>query len=192
MRRRFGSYHRSRPTRSSAQRRVPGLAAHGLNDSAQSGPQRDGNHRSRPTRSSAQRRNRLTRCRQARQPGDTLNAGAVLLDATAVWIVPPVTPNALGRTAPRPWPSGTRVKRFCAVHTPARWESPVTPNALECIAARRRNRLTRCRQARQPGDTLNAGAVLLDATARWTKPPVTPNALERTAARRRNRLTRCR
>jgi hypothetical protein len=55
------------------------------------------------------------------------------------------------------------------------------------------DRLTRCRQARVPRYTLNAGAVLFGATARWTEPPVTPNALERTAARAwRNRLTRCR
>jgi hypothetical protein len=56
-----------------------------------------------------------------------------------------------------------------------------------------RNRLTRCRQARVPRYTLNSGAVLLGATARWTIPPVTPNALETTATRAaRNRLTRCR
>ena len=49
-----------------------------------------------------------------------------------------------------------------------RWtESPVTPNALERTAARAvRNRLTRCRQARVTGYTLNAGAVVFDAMAR--------------------------
>ena len=68
-------------------------------------------------------RNRLTRCRQARHPRYTLNAGAVLLDAMARWIELPVAPNALERTAARAWPSGTRVKRLCALHTSARWKT---------------------------------------------------------------------
>jgi hypothetical protein len=135
VRRRVGPNHRSRPTRSSAPRRGAGLAAHGLNDSAHSIHQRTGKqylsaldqitgHAQRArAHSGAGLAHRLTRCRQARVPRYTLNAGAVLLDATARWIDSPVAPSALERTAARAWPSGTRVKRFCALHTPARWKT---------------------------------------------------------------------
>jgi hypothetical protein len=94
-------------------------------------------------------RNRLTRCRQARHPGYTLNAGAVVFDAMARWIESPVAPNALERTAARTWPSGTRVKRFCALHTSARWKQYLS------TLGNHRSRLTRS-SARRRGPGLAA------------------------------------
>jgi hypothetical protein len=73
----------------------------------------------------------------------------------ARWIELPVAPNALERTAARAWPSGTRVKRLCALHTSARWKTIPQRAGKQYLSALENN-----------------------TSARWIELPIAPNALE--------------